>query len=73
MLEFLYVDLHNQCDNVVNQCYFIFCIVVHNGADTLLLDFLWAHLNLLDWPIKSSDPNNVCDVIYMNIFICIYT
>ena len=32
LLEFLCVDLHNQCDNVINQCYFIFCIVVHNKA-----------------------------------------
>ena len=52
---------------------FIFCIVVHNGTEhILLLDFLWAHPNSLDWPIKSSGgPNNVCD-IYMNIFIYIY-
>ena len=46
---------------------------VHNGTGhKLLLDFLWAHPNSLDWPIKSSGgPNNVCD-IYMNIFIYIY-
>ena len=49
LLEFLCVDLHNQYDNVINQCYFIFCIVVHNGAEhILLLDFLWVHPNLLD-------------------------
>ena len=42
LLEFLCVDLHN-------QCYFIFYIVVHNGAEhILLLDFLWVHPNLLD-------------------------
>ena len=47
--------------------------MVHNGTGhKLLLDFLWAHPNSLDWPIKSSGgPNNVCD-IYMNIFIYIY-
>ena len=32
LLEFLCVDLHNQFDNVINQCSFNFCIVVHNGA-----------------------------------------
>ena len=47
--------------------------MVHNGTGhILLLDFLWAHPNSFDWPIKSSgSPNNVCD-IYMNIFIYIY-
>lgn len=47
--------------------------MVHNGTGhILLLDFLWAHPNSLDWPIKSSGgPNNVCD-IYMNIFIYLY-
>ena len=47
--------------------------MVHNGiGHILLLDFLWAHPNSLDWPIKSSGgPNNVCD-IYMNIYIYIY-
>ena len=48
-LEFLCMDLHNQCDNVLNQCYFIFCIVVHNGiGHILLLDFLWVHSNSLN-------------------------
>ena len=44
--------------------------MVHNGTGhILLLDFLWAHPNSLDWPIKSSDgPNNVCDIyIYKRI------
>ena len=42
---------------------FYFCIVVHNGAvHILLLNFLWAHPNSLDWPIKSSGLNNVCNV-----------
>ena len=26
-LNFLCVDLHNQCDNVINQCYFIFALM----------------------------------------------
>ena len=43
--------------------------MVHNGiGHILLLDFLWAHPNSLDWPIKSSGgPNNVCD-IYIYIY-----
>ena len=38
--------------------------MVYNGTGhILLLDFLWAHPNSLDWPIKSSGgPNNVCDI-----------
>ena len=46
----------------INVIYF--CIVVYNGTGhILLLDFLWAHPNSLDWPIKSSGgPNNVCDI-----------
>ena len=40
---------------------FYFCIMVHNGAGHILLfDFLWAHLNLLDWSIKSSGPIYKC-------------
>ena len=39
---------------------FYFFIVVHNEAKhILLLDFLWAHPNSLDWPIKSSGLNNM--------------
>ena len=55
-----------------------FCIVVHNGTGhILLLDFLWAHPNSLDWPIKSSRPTKVCNVyiyiyIYMYLFVYIY-
>ena len=41
LLEFLCVDLHN-------QCYFIFALWSIMGLDTLLLDFLWAHPNSLD-------------------------
>ena len=37
LLEFLCVDLHN-------QCYFIFALWFIMGLDTLLLDFLRAHL-----------------------------
>ena len=48
VLEFLCVDLHNQCDNVINQCYFNFALWSIMGLDTLLLDFLWAHPNSLD-------------------------
>ena len=50
--------------------------MVHNGLDTLLLDFLWAHLNSLDWPIKSSGPICVCVIcgIYkLLIYLYIYT
>ena len=37
-----------------------FCIMNHNGAgNILLLYFLWAHPNLLDWPIKASGPTKV--------------
>ena len=73
LLEFLCVDLHNQCDNAINQCCFNFCIVVHNGTGHIIAWFLWAHPNSLDWPIKSSDPNCVCVIygIYMN-YIYIY-
>ena len=67
LLEFLCVDLHNQFDNVINQCYFDLCIVVHNGARNIIAWFLWAHLNSLDWPIKSSGPNCVC--VICNIYI----
>ena len=50
---------------------FYFCIVVYNGAEhILLLDFLWAHPNSFDWPIKSSGPNNVCNVWYIYIYKC---
>ena len=70
MLEFLCVDLHNQCDNVINQCYFIFCIVVYNGAEyILLLDFLWTHPNSLDWPIESSGPNNEWYISAKTLFL----
>ena len=34
MLEFLYVDLHNQCDDAINQCYFIFVLWSIMGLDT---------------------------------------
>ena len=48
---------------------FYFCIVVHNGVRHILLfDFLWAHLNLLDWFIKSSGPNNMCNAWYLYIY-----
>ena len=47
-----------------------FCIVVHNGTGhILLLDFIWAHPNSLDWPIKSSRPTKVCNVQYIYIYI----
>ena len=51
--------------------------MVHNGTGhKLLLDFLWAHPNSLDWPIKSSRPTKVCNVqyiyIYMYLFVYIY-
>ena len=70
MLEFLCVDLHNQCDNVINQCYFIFCIVVYNGAEYILvLDFLWTHPNSLDWPIESSGPNNEWYISAKTLFL----
>ena len=36
LLEFLCVDLHNQCDNAINQCCFNFCIVVHNRAGHII-------------------------------------
>ena len=34
LLEFLCVDLHNQCDNVINQCYFIIALWSIMGLDT---------------------------------------
>ena len=34
LLEFLCVDLHNKCDNVINQCYFIFALWSIIGLDT---------------------------------------
>ena len=44
--------------------------MVHNGTGhKLLLDFLWAHPNSLDWPIKSSRPTKVCNVQYIYIYI----
>ena len=60
------------------QCHkstlFYFCIMVHNKArHILLLDFLWAHPNSLDLPIKSSGPNNVCNVCYIWIYLFIYS
>ena len=39
LLEFLCVDLHNQCDIAINQCYFIFCNVVHNRAGHIVAWF----------------------------------
>ena len=36
LLKFLCVDLHNQCDNVINQYYFNFYIVIHNGAEHIV-------------------------------------
>ena len=63
LLEFLCVNLYNQCDNAINQCYFIFCIVVHNEARHIVTYFLWVHPNSHDC---------VCNVIYMNIFVYIY-
>ena len=33
-LNFLCVDLHNQCDNVINQCYFIFALWSIMRSDT---------------------------------------
>ena len=51
---------------------FYFCILVYNGAGhILLLDFLWAHPNSLYWPIKSSGPNNVCNVWYIWIYMSV--
>ena len=34
LLEFLCVDLHNQCDKAINQCYFIFALWSIMGLDT---------------------------------------
>ena len=47
--------------------------MVHNGAGHIIAWFLWAHLNSLDWPIKSSGPNCVCVIcnIY-ELFLFIY-
>ena len=40
--------------------------MVHNGArHILLLDFFMGSPNSLDWPIKSSGPNNVCNAWYI--------
>ena len=34
LLKFLCVELHNQCDNVINKCYFIFALWSIMGLDT---------------------------------------
>ena len=41
--------------------------------NALLLDFLWIHLNSLDWLIiKSSDLNFMCVMWYIWIYLFIY-
>ena len=72
LLEFLCVDLHNQCDNAINQCYFILALWSIMGLDTLLLDFYGLTLNSLDWPIKSSGLNCVYVMWYIWIYLFIY-
>ena len=37
VLEFLCIDLHNQYNNIINQCYFIFYIVVHNEIGQIVV------------------------------------
>ena len=37
MLEFLCINLHNQYNNIINQYYFIFCIVIHNGVGHIVV------------------------------------
>ena len=47
--------------------------MIHNETGHILfLDFLWAHPNSLDWPIKSSRPTKVCNVQYIYIYIYMY-
>ena len=75
MLEFLCIDLHNQCNNVINQCYFNFCIVVYNGAEHIIAWFFYG-LTL----IHLTDPLRqviqivcvICGIYELLIYIYIH-
>ena len=47
------VDIYNQCDNVINQCYFIFTLWSIMRLDT------YCCLIFYRFTPKSSGPNNV--------------
>ena len=70
MLEFLCVDLHNQFNNVINQCYLFFALWSIMGLDTYCcLIFYGLTLTLLTGPL-----NQVVQLKYVmcNIYIYIY-
>ena len=68
------MDLHNQCDNVINQCYFIFTMWSIMGLDTnCCLIFYVLTLIHLTGPL-SQVVQIMCVMcnIYMNLFTYIY-
>ena len=61
LLEFFCVHLYNHCNNVINQCYFVFSLWSIMGLDSYrCLIFYGLTLIHLTSP-KSSGPNNVCN------------
>ena len=65
MLEFLCVDLYNQCNNVINQCNFIFSLWSIMRLDTyyclIFFGFILIHL---------TDPLNQVVQIMSDIYKC---
>ena len=74
LLKILCVELHNQCDNAINQCYFIFALWSIMGLDTYYC-LIFYGLTL----IHLTDPLTqvvqimcvMCD-IYIYIYVCMY-
>ena len=67
LLKILCVELHNQCDNAINQCYFIFALWSIMGLDTYYC-LIFYGLTL----IHLTDPlTQVVQIMYVCIFIYI--
>ena len=67
------VDLHNQCDNAINQCYFIFALWSIMRLDTYYC-LIFYELTLIHFIDSLSQVVQIMcvSVIYINIFIYIY-
>ena len=70
------MDLHNQCDNAINQCYFIFTMWSIMGLDTnCCLIFYVLTLIHLTGPLSQVVQIMcvMCDMYeYIYLYICIY-
>ena len=70
--NFLCVDLHNQCDNAINQCNFIFALLSIMEVDTYCYLIFYGFTL-----IQLTDPLNqvvqimydIYEYIYLYIFI----